>query len=268
MQMEPAMNHQCQDKTVLRDGSRVTVIGGGPAGAFFAIYILQAARRTDRNIAVTIIEKKSAHQPAQASGQIKGCNLCAGVISPRLHTKMGQIGIHILQELICKEFTHLWIHGRFKNFPLKIPPGQKMCSVFRGTRPEDRNDRSGGFDSFILNQAVKEGARLITREVNKIQYTPSEKPRLTVSDSSGASGNSDSPGNRSPIAIRRLRAGGAVVGKGYSIRPTGVRRDPGGLQPSPAEPRCISGVCHKNEVQRDGSVATGKCSSKDRMRNG
>ena len=34
----------------LRDGDTAVVIGGGPAGAFFAIHLLREARRLDRRI--------------------------------------------------------------------------------------------------------------------------------------------------------------------------------------------------------------------------
>jgi flavin-dependent dehydrogenase len=179
------LNKQRHKPTVLKDESHVSIIGGGPAGSFFAILLLQQAKQANRSIAVTIIEKKSASEPTKEPWQIKGCNCCAGGIAPRLHDKMKKIGIRLPHEIICEEFTHVWIHGLWKNFPLRIPPEQKMYSVFRGTLPSDRKDASGGFDNFILNKAAAEGARVVTGEVRAIHFTPSERPLLTVSVPSG-----------------------------------------------------------------------------------
>jgi flavin-dependent dehydrogenase len=179
------LNRQLQETAVKKNGSTVSVVGGGPAGAFFALHLLRKAKQANRDIALTIIEKKSFRKSAGAPGPIKSCNFCAGLISPRLYDKMNQIGIRLPHELICEEISHVWIHGAWKNFPLKIMPGQKMCSVFRGTLPHERDDVYGGFDSFLLNKAVEEGANVINGEVRKIQYTPSDKPILTVRSPSG-----------------------------------------------------------------------------------
>ncbi len=169
--------------TALKDGDRVTVAGGGPAGSFFAIHLLRAAKDAGRNIAVTIIEKKAVQE--QEGWSLRGCNCCSGTVSPGLHQAMHRIGIEIPPELICQEFTHVWLHGLWKNFPLKILSGQRMYSVFRGTLPDDRKDLSGGFDNFLLQKALAEGAELIAGEVPNIRYSLSRKPLLTVKPFSG-----------------------------------------------------------------------------------
>lgn len=169
----------------MTDGSHVSVVGGGPAGSFFAIHLLREAKQARRNVAVTIIEKKCARSHRGTPWLIRGCNFCAGGISPRLHDRMNKIGIRVPHELICEEFTHVWIHGLWKNFPLRILPGQKMYSVFRGTLPHDRGDATGGFDNFLLNRAEEQGARIMTGEVRGIRYAPSGRPLLTVRGPSG-----------------------------------------------------------------------------------
>ena len=42
----------------LTDGSKVVIIGGGPAGSFFAINLLRKAKRFGIKIEVIVIEKK------------------------------------------------------------------------------------------------------------------------------------------------------------------------------------------------------------------
>ncbi|HXX22107.1 MAG TPA: FAD/NAD(P)-binding protein [Terriglobia bacterium] len=42
----------------LENGDLVAVVGGGPAGSFFAIHLLREAKRLGRNIEVVIVEKR------------------------------------------------------------------------------------------------------------------------------------------------------------------------------------------------------------------
>jgi len=44
------------DKIFLRDGSRIAIIGGGPAGCFFANFALRQARLRGIKVHVTIFE--------------------------------------------------------------------------------------------------------------------------------------------------------------------------------------------------------------------
>ena len=56
---------------VLKDGSSVAVIGGGPAGSLFTFFALDFAQRFDLDIKIDIIESKNF----KFSGP-KGCNNC------------------------------------------------------------------------------------------------------------------------------------------------------------------------------------------------
>lgn len=169
----------------LKNGSKILILGGGPAGALFAIHLLGQSKQANLDITVTIIEKKMVQQPGHFPCKLKGCNYCAGIISPRLHDALEEIGLSLPRELICEEFSHIWIHGLWKNFPLKLSPGQHMYSLFRGSLPLDRQDRAEGLDGFLLSQARIRGAAVIPGEVTDIRYTPLEKPYVTVKDDSG-----------------------------------------------------------------------------------
>ena len=46
------------DQYVLEDGSRIAVVGGGPAGSFFTYYALDFAERLGMEIHVDIFEAK------------------------------------------------------------------------------------------------------------------------------------------------------------------------------------------------------------------
>ncbi|MDX9818177.1 MAG: FAD/NAD(P)-binding protein, partial [Desulfococcus multivorans] len=112
------MNTQRQKKSVLSDGSRVCIVGGGPAGALFAVHLLREAKCAGRRLSVTIIEKKAQRHPAGRIWQRRGCNHCAGGISPRLHALLREKDLALPEVLIQESFTHIWIHGLWKNFPL------------------------------------------------------------------------------------------------------------------------------------------------------
>lgn len=100
---------------------------------------------------------------------------------------MRESGLGLPRELIQEDFTHIWIHGLWKNFPLRVPPGRRMTAVFRGSLPGDRADGRPGFDQFLLKSAMEKGAELMTGEVLGIRYLPSGKPLLTVKTPRGDS---------------------------------------------------------------------------------
>jgi len=110
----------------LPDGSCVAVIGGGPAGSFFAIHLLQQARTLKRHLDVVIVEKRGPTGPDSNDFQCKGCNFCAGLISPRLNDVLGAQGLLVPDEIIQGHFDYVWIHGQWKNFRLRVPKDMRM----------------------------------------------------------------------------------------------------------------------------------------------
>jgi hypothetical protein len=166
-------------------GDTAVVIGGGPAGAFFAIHLLREARRLNRRIDVCIVEIRGPVRPAAECWNCRGCTFCAGGISPRLHQVLEQHGLTVPEDVIQEEIDSVWIQGEWKNFQLRVPAGMRMYSVFRGSLPGRRRTISGGFDAFLLGEAVKEGARLLCGDARTIDYAESGRVTVTVSMSSG-----------------------------------------------------------------------------------
>ncbi len=169
----------------LQNEDRVAVVGGGPAGSFFAIHLLREAKRLGRNIEVVIIEKRGPTDPSSDDSQCTGCNFCAGLISPRLSKTLEEHGLLVPEEIIQGRIDYVWIQGEWKNFRLRVPKDMQMYSVFRGSLPGRRTGRPAGFDGFLLREAVKEGARILHGEVQAISYTASGMPSLTVKTPSG-----------------------------------------------------------------------------------
>ena len=67
------------DSMQLDDGARVGVIGGGPAGSLFSIFVLDMAQRMGIDVEVDIYEPRDYTKPGPA-----GCNMCGGIISESL----------------------------------------------------------------------------------------------------------------------------------------------------------------------------------------
>ena len=163
----------------LADPATVLVVGGGPAGAFFAISILRRARALGRQIDVVILEKKrELHFYAGASVQPcrEGCNQCAGAISPRLADVLHRLELALPEEIIAGQVSMLAVHGDWKTIELPVPEGRTMLSVFRGTRPRTRSDRHVNFDGFLLDRAIQEGARVIQGDAYDIRRSSAGKP--------------------------------------------------------------------------------------------
>ncbi len=171
-----------RQRITLPDGATIVVVGGGPAGAFFAIRTLKKARELGKKLDILILEKKKElHfcQPASSVVCREGCNYCAGGISPRLADVLRENGLSLPDDIVEGRATALTVHGDWKSVEMPIPEGRELLSVFRGSRPQQRPGRYTNFDSYLLNRATEEGAKVITAEVRDIRYTPSAAPLVS-----------------------------------------------------------------------------------------
>lgn len=180
---------------LVEGGATIMVVGGGPAGAFFAILMLRKARELGKKIKVIIVEKKrelNFYEPSQSVQLRTGCNFCAGGLSPRLMDVLEEADLIPPGDILQGKVESLTIHGNWKDIELPIPEGRRISSVFRGSRPQDRPCRYSNFDSYMLEKAAEEGARVITGEVQDIRYSAGAKPVVTyrVGPADGASDQS------------------------------------------------------------------------------
>src|SRR3970040_2380738 len=81
---------QSSNRLKLEDGSRVAVIGGGPAGSFFCYFLLQMAGHAGLGIPGTFDEPRHFTHTGPA-----GCNHCGGVVSESLVQLLATEGISL-----------------------------------------------------------------------------------------------------------------------------------------------------------------------------
>ncbi len=141
----------------LKDGDTVAILGGGPAGSFFAIHIKELSKKHGLELKVIIIERKSfvTHGPV-------GCNMCAGVLGGNIVNMISGLDIKWDSRVIRQnvEAFKINIHGRDA---LIKRPRAKVYTVFRGVGPRAESSSEGfiGFDAFLLEEAKKTGALVI-----------------------------------------------------------------------------------------------------------
>lgn len=143
---------------MLKNGSRVGVIGGGPAGALFAHFALRYARASDLYLRVTLFDGKSF-----AKAGPPGCNMCAGVIAAGLVAKLQKMGVELPEHVVQREIDGYWLEtGKQRlHFPSPLPGG-KIFTVYRGNGPRGCSPgRNASFDDHLLQVARDAGAEVI-----------------------------------------------------------------------------------------------------------
>ena len=171
-------------RIALDPGAKVAVIGGGPAGAFFAIHLLRRAAEMGRALRVVIFERRwpARSRPADIpQAAWNGCNYCAGGISPRLSDVLKSLNIDLPEDVIQSRIHTVNIQGYWKNIELAVPEGREMLSIYRGVWPPRRTDGHHGLDSFLLQEAAKAGAELVGGEVGDVRFSENGKPVIRYS---------------------------------------------------------------------------------------
>ncbi len=149
----------------IETGSTVAIVGGGPAGSFFALYLLKYARERGIRPEITIYEPRSFVEPGP-----KGCKGCAGILSMSLFRDLSDLGLTLPEEIIQRRIERYAVHSPYTSITLSKPErGMQIVSVYRGSGPRLSHGVSpAGFDGWLLEQAEKNGARVVRERVASI----------------------------------------------------------------------------------------------------
>jgi len=152
----------------LQKDSRVAIIGGGPAGVFFAHFILKYLAERDKEASITIFDGKDFLVPGP-----KGCNLCAGVLSDSLSQKLEQEGIVLPDSRIVSRMEGYVLHAHDEQIKISCFDNQlkPIATVFRGNGPRCSTFPDNiSFDDYLLTWAQDRGARVISQPVWDIEF--------------------------------------------------------------------------------------------------
>lgn len=160
----------------LEDGSRVAVLGGGPAGSFFSFFLLEMARRAGLEISLDIFERRDFSTVGPG-----GCNMCGGIISESLVQTLATEGINLPPTVVERGIDSYVLHMDEGSVHIETPLHEKRIgSVHRGAGPRGlREKKWGSFDGHLLDLAVGNGANLIRGRVDEIVLSDG-KPTLGV----------------------------------------------------------------------------------------
>jgi len=162
----------------LKNGSKVAIIGGGPAGSFFAHFLHKFAFDRGIDLHTTIFDGKDFLQKGP-----KGCNLCAGVIAESLKEKLKEEGIFLPEKRIINRVEGYCFHVGCEHLLLSCAENDKntIATVFRGNGPRYSTfPETISFDDFLLSWAQERGAEVLSQPVWDIKLPDKNNKPLTV----------------------------------------------------------------------------------------
>ena len=163
---------------ILEDGGRVGVIGAGPAGSFFAYFLLQLAERITIDINVDIYERRDFPTPGPV-----GCNMCAGVVSESLVQTLALEGINLPSSMVQRGIDGFVFHTANEDVQMNAPLSEmRIATVYRGSGP--RTAQQGeveSFDGYLLRLAVEKGANYIQGRVEDVRWK-NGRPQVQIKD--------------------------------------------------------------------------------------
>ena len=166
------------DSLELNDGSRVAVIGGGPAGSLFSYFLLKTATAVDLTIDVDIFDPRSFTRCGPG-----GCNHCGGIVSESLVQILAAEGIKLPPGVVRRGIESYVVHMDVGSVRIESPVGERrIAALYRGHGPREGEDAPGtSFDNFLMDMAVERGARVVRKLVTGIDWS-GDLPRLLEPD--------------------------------------------------------------------------------------
>ena len=151
----------------LENGSRVAVMGGGPAGSFFSYFLLTMAERAGLKVHVDIYEPRNFDTPGPV-----GCNMCGGVLYESLVQSLSVEGINLPPTVVQRGIEFNMLHLDVGNALIQTPRREKrIATTFRGIGPRGLMEFKGhSLDGHLLQSAITKGARHIRSRVDDVRW--------------------------------------------------------------------------------------------------
>jgi len=149
----------------MANGSRIAIIGGGPAGSFFALYLQHYAREAGVYPEIVIYQQ---HQFDELGP--RGCKGCAGILSVALLPNLKELGLTVPDEIIQSKIEQYAVHSPYASITISNPEKEiQIISVYRGGGPRlSHYENRVSFDGWLLGEARKRGVRVEYETVSRI----------------------------------------------------------------------------------------------------
>lgn len=167
----------------LSNGSRIAVIGGGPAGSFYSYFFLDLAERAGLDVNLDIYEDQDFARSGPA-----GCNHCGGIVAESLVQLLASEGINLPPDVVQRSFDSYMLHMDVGSIKIETPLEEKrIAAMFRGAGPlKSKGMERRSFDGFLQQLTVEKGANLVNQRVSSIHFEngcPIIKTRKGISKS-------------------------------------------------------------------------------------
>lgn len=146
-------------------GQRVAVIGGGPAGCFFAHTLLRISRRLHRPLDVDI------HDPRGFGAVGPGaCAHCGGIVSESLVQILASEGLRLPPRVVQRGIGAYVVHTDVGSVRIEnARKEERIAALYRGGGPRgSESEEYPGLDQFLLERAVAGGAQHLPRLASRI----------------------------------------------------------------------------------------------------
>lgn len=152
---------------VLESGSRVGVIGGGPAGSFFSYFLLDIAHRVGLDVAIDIYEPRDFSLPGPS-----GCNMCGGIVSESLVQALAAEGIDLPSTVVERGIDSYVLHMDLASVRIETPLREKrIAGVHRGAGPRGMKEiKWRSFDGYLQELAMGKGAHVVRRRMDDVGW--------------------------------------------------------------------------------------------------
>jgi flavin-dependent dehydrogenase len=166
------------DSLELTDGSRVGVVGGGPAGSFFSFFLLSMAKSIGLDVAVDVYEPRLFTHRGPA-----GCNHCGGIVSESLVQMLAAEGINLPPTVVQQGIESYVLHTDQGDVRIQSPRNEKrIAAVYRGNGPRESEPIDvAGFDRHLLELTSSSGASIVRKLARSIGWNDG-RPRITSPD--------------------------------------------------------------------------------------
>jgi flavin-dependent dehydrogenase len=160
-----ARSEQGSSALKLVDGSRVAVIGGGPAGSFFSYFLMEMAERLGIDVQVDVYESRDFSKAAPL-----GCNMCGGIVSESLVQALAAEGISLPPTVVQRGINSYMLHMDVGSVGIETPLKEmRIGAVYRGSGPRGvAENKWESFDGHLQKLVLKKGAELVQGRVDDI----------------------------------------------------------------------------------------------------